>query len=79
MQGRTGEEFWAGLETFRASRASKGRRRSGNGKEVPEAMRSLYLVIAVMLLLALGSLEVLASRSASTVTDPYAPVFAPWR
>ena len=42
-------------------------------------MRALYLVIAVMLLLALGSLEVLASRSASTVTDPYAPVFAPWR
>ncbi len=41
-------------------------------------MRTLFLVLAVMLILALGSLEVLASRSASMARGPVAPVFDPW-
>ncbi len=41
-------------------------------------MRALFLVLAVMLILALGSLEVLASRSASMTREPVAPISDPW-
>lgn len=42
-------------------------------------MRAMFLVIAVTLLLALGSLEVLASRSASIASWPALPTSGPWR
>lgn len=42
-------------------------------------MRVWFLVIVVMLTLALGGLEVLASLSASMQTLPAEPAATPWR